>query len=199
MKTRLYQAFLMSFFSGAASLVIAETVNEIPIRGPVSFFTYDLDDSGMIDEQEFTSVQEDRQHQRAVQHIPKSNAPPPPRFVDYDRNGDGLINEDELLAGQRDQMLKRADMLDSAKAAGMGMGHIPLFSEYDLNHDGVIMEHEYLEAQAVRADERAKEGYMMRGLGNGHAFSDYDLNHDGEVPHQEFSAAQALQNKQAKE
>ena len=68
-----------------------------------------------------------------------------------------------------------------------------------INNDGVIMEHEYVEAQEARASERAKQGFMMRGLGNGKAFSEYDLNHDGEVPHQEFSAAQALQQKHPEE
>ena len=134
-----------------------------------------------------------------MQHIPKSNAPPPPTFDEYDRNGDGEINEDELLAGQKAQMLKRVDMLDTGKAPGIGMGHVPLFSEYDLNNDGVIMEYEFIEAQESRSNERAKQGYMMRGLGNGKTFSEYDLNHDGEVPQQEFTAAQAVPPKQALE
>jgi Ca2+-binding EF-hand superfamily protein len=199
MQKRLFQAILLSLVSGTAMLAGADATAEIPLRGPISFSTYDLDGSGIIDEQEFNSVQADRQQQRSMQRIPKSNAPPPPTFGDYDRNGDGSINEDELLAGQKAQMLKRADMMDTGKAAGLGLGHIPLFSEFDLNNDGVIMEHEYLEAQEARANERAKQGYMMRGLGNGKAFTEYDLNHDGEVPHQEFSAAQALQQKQARE
>jgi Ca2+-binding EF-hand superfamily protein len=199
MKTRLYQACLMSLLSGAFSLASAETEVDIPTRGPIPFSVYDLDGSGMIDAREFSSIQEDRQHQRAAQHIPKSKSPPPPTFDDYDRNGDGGINEDELLAGQKAQMLKRVDMMDSGKPPGVGMGHVPLFSEFDLNNDGVIMEHEFLEAQQARASERARQGYMMRGLGNGRAFSDYDLNHDGEVPHQEFSAAQASEYKHAAE
>jgi Ca2+-binding EF-hand superfamily protein len=199
MKNTLHQALLLSLLSGAVSLVNADLDEEIPIRGPVPFSVYDIDGSGMIDEQEFTAVQENRQYQRTMQRIPKSNAPPPPTFTEYDRNGDGQINEDELLAGQKAQMLKRADMMDTGKAPGNGMGHIPLFSEYDLNNDGVIMEYEYLEAQETRANERAKEGYMMRGLGNGKSFSEYDLNHDGEVPLQEFSAAQGLPQQEAKE
>ena len=89
--------------------------------------------------------------------------------------------------------------MDTGKAPGIGLGHIPLFSEYDLNNDGVIMEHEYLEAQQSRVNEREKKGFMMRGLGNGKEFSEYDLNHDGEVPHEEFSAAQALPQKPQQE
>jgi Ca2+-binding EF-hand superfamily protein len=200
MKLRLYQACLLTLLCGTVTLVGAGQAEvEIPTRGPIPFSIYDDDGNGMIDEQEFTSVQADRQHQRNMQHIPKSNAPPPPTFSDYDRNGDGGINADELLAGQKAQMLKRVDMLDTGKAPGMGMGHIPLFSEFDLNNDGVIMEQEYEEAQQARAEERAKQGYMMRGLGNGKAFSEYDLNQDGEVPPQEFSSAQTLQHQQAKE
>jgi Ca2+-binding EF-hand superfamily protein len=190
MKPKMNQACLMFLLCGSVTLVSAEADGDIPTRGPIPFSVYDLDGSGMIDEQEFSSVQVDRLHQRAAQHIPKSNSPAPPNFDDYDRNGDGAISEDELLAGQKAQMLKRVNMMDTGKAAGNDMGHVPLFSEFDLNNDGVIMEYEYLEAQQVRADERAKQGYMMRGLGNGKAFSAYDLNHDGEVPYQEFSEAQ---------
>ena len=199
MQTRMYQALLLTLLCSTVTLATADTGEEVPLRGPIPFSVYDLDGSGMIDEQEFNSVQEDRQYQRVMQRIPKTNAPPPPTFAEYDRNGDGQINEDELLAGQKAQMLKRADMMDTGKAPGNGQGHIPLFSEYDLNNDGVIMEHEYLEAQEARANERAKKGFMMRGLGNGKEFSEYDLNHDGEVPQQEFSAAQGMSHKQAQE
>lgn len=190
MKTTLSQAILLALLSGAFTLASAGSKEEIPTRGPIQFAAYDLDGSGIIDAQEFTAVQTERQQQRAMQHIPKSNAPPPPTFAEYDRNGDGGINEDELLAGQKAQMLKRADMMDTGKPPGIGMGHIPLFSEFDLNNDGVIMEHEYTEAQEKRVAEREEKGFMMRGLGNGRAFSDYDLDGDGEVTVKEFSAAQ---------
>jgi Ca2+-binding EF-hand superfamily protein len=199
MKITPTQAILLVLLFAACSLAIAESNSEIPTRGPIPFSTYDLDGSGMIDAREFSAAQSQRQQQRTLQHIPKSNAPPPPTFAEYDRNGDGGINEDELLAGQKAQMMKRVDMLDTGKPGGQGMGHIPLFSEFDLNNDGVIMQHEYNQAQEKRVNERAKQGFMMRGLGNGRAFSDYDLDHDGEVPQQEFTAAQAHQRNQKQE
>ena len=64
----------MSLLSGVVTLATAETEEEVPTRGPIPFAVYDLDGSGIIDEQEFNSVQEDRQQQRAMQRIPKSNA-----------------------------------------------------------------------------------------------------------------------------
>ena len=165
MKTTVSQAIIMAILSGAFTLASAESEEEIPIRGPIPFATYDLDGSGIIDAEEFTAVQTERQQQRAMQRIPKSNAPPPPTFADFDRNGDGGINEDELLAGQKAQMLKRADMMETGKPPGIGMGHIPLFSEFDLNNDGVIMEHEYTEAQEKRVSEREKLGFMSARSG----------------------------------
>ena len=43
---------------------------------------------------------------------------------------------------------------------------MPAFAEFDLNSDGVMTEDEFTEAHGLRISERAKKGYMMRGLKN---------------------------------
>ena len=59
----------MFLLCGSVTLVSAEADGDIPTRGPIPFSVYDLDGSGMIDEQEFSSVQVDRLHQRAAQAV----------------------------------------------------------------------------------------------------------------------------------
>jgi Ca2+-binding EF-hand superfamily protein len=198
MKKTLSQTLLSTLLMSSSCILVAvASAEQLPMRGPIPFSSYDRNGNAIIDKQEFSAVQAERNQQRSMLHIPKSYTPEPPVFADYDRNGDGGITADELLAGQKAQMLKRANMLDTGKPNGIGQGHIPLFSEYDLNNDGVLMEHEYIQAQQARVNARQKEGFMMRGLGNGKPFSTYDLDADGEVTPEEFSKAESLHQQQA--
>lgn len=71
----------------------------------------------------------------------------------------------------------------------------PTFEQYDLNNDGKITQNELEEARAIRMNQKAKEGKMLRHAGNAPAFSDMDKNNDGSLNPEEFRLHQAEQMK----
>jgi hypothetical protein len=65
---------------------------------------------------------------------------------------------------------------------GRGMGHnMPTFEDFDLDKNGYLHKEEFIEARTKRISERAKEGYMMRGLSNMMEFEDIDKDADGKI------------------
>lgn len=83
--------------------------------------------------------------------------------------------------------------MGQAMGPGAGMGrNMPRFVEFDLNNDGVLVEDEFLEARGRRISERARQGYLMRGLSSAPPFSAVDQNSDGMVTPEEFTVARSL-------
>ena len=109
MKRIFITAMLIGAFSLTVSVVQAQNVL---IRGPISFATYDANDNGIISEQEFNTIREQRQ--AAVKNSGRTgrgmtNAP---TFTAIDTDKDGQISEQELRVMQQQQQANR----------GMGRG-----------------------------------------------------------------------------
>ena len=75
---------------------------------------------------------------------------------------------------------------------GRGMGrNMPTFEDFDLDKNGYLHKEEFIEARTKRISERAKEGYMMRGLSNMMEFEDIDKDADGKITPDEFAQGMA--------
>lgn len=178
----------LALVAGFSALTVVQSA-EIPTRGPIPFAAFDSDASGAISEQEFLQG-----HAARV-------SPWAPVFSDFDTNHDAQLSPAELSAGQRARRQARTGMqrpgLEPGQPRGAGMGrNMPKFTEFDLNQDGVLTEDEFIEARGKRISERAKQGYLMRGLKNARPYSDIDSDGNGAVTPQEFAAAQALHRQQ---
>lgn len=169
---------------------------EIPARGPIPFTSYDKDSNGLVSEEEFNAVREERISTRAAEGRPMIGAAMALSFSEFDTNGDGQLTQDELLAGQKTQMEKFKGVgmrrgQGRGMRRGMGIGrNMPTFSEYDLDGDGKIVENEFNEARSKRISERVQQGYLMKNIVNAPSFSDIDTNGDGEISTEEFTAHQ---------
>ncbi len=167
---------LMCVPSMAPSLVQAE---EMPVRGPVPFATYDKDGDGLVSEGEFNLVRGQRMATRATEGRPMRGAATAPPFAAFDTDGDGQLTADKLPAGQRMQMWKRPGMSMGMSAGQQGRGMsrgMPVFPDYDLNGDGSIGEGEFARARGKRMAERVQQGYRLKNAGNMPAFADIDAN-----------------------
>jgi len=181
---------------------IGAQAEAIAARGPIPFATYDADGNGLITEQEFRAVREERMAARTAEGKPMRGAVGAPNFSDFDINGDGHLIPDELAAGQKAQMEKRRGMgmgmgMGQGRGMGQGMGrNMPAFSDYDLDGDGIILAEEFNEARSKRISERAQEGYQMKNLGSAPSFADIDANGDGQIDPREFISHQDQRRQQ---
>lgn len=167
---------------------------EITLRGPISFSTYDKDNNGLISEAEFNDIRTQRISAKGSQGKLMRGAANPPSFSTFDSNGDGQLTQDELTAGQQAQMANRQNK-KQAMRRGLGKGknkgkHMPTFEDFDLNSDGKLLEEEFYEARAKRISERAKQGFKMKNIGSAPSFADIDTNNNGEISDDEFSVHQ---------
>ena len=199
MKTSI-QPRLFALLTGLSALTMVQAA-DIPSRGPMPFAVFDTDADGVITEQEFMQTHEKRQTIRETQGRRTRMVPAPQMFHDFDTDRDGVLNQAELAAGQKLQQQGRDGMnnpgLPPGESRGLGMGHnMPKFSDFDLNQDGLMTEDEFIEGRGKRISERAKQGYMMRGLQNAKPFSEIDADGDGLVNPEEFASAQARHRQQ---
>ncbi|MCF6282648.1 MAG: EF-hand domain-containing protein [Candidatus Polarisedimenticolaceae bacterium] len=184
---------LMAGVAVTAPLVAAES-ESVPTRGPTPFATYDIDNNQSISEQEFYQIRSQRMGLRATEGRLMRRAAEAPSFAQFDSNGDGQLSRQELMAGQQSQMQNRRGRMGMGGAPGMGRsmrGNMPTFPEFDLNGDGLLTEEELYKARNQRIGERAKQGYLMKGLGSAPSFAEMDGDGNGRLTPEEFSAAQA--------
>jgi len=193
---------LVSFLS-VISVSVAST--ELPIRGPIPFSVYDVDGNGLISEQEFTQIRNERIAAKAAQGRPMKNKGNSPSFSSFDEDGNGQLTQKELDSGQQAQMQNRRNngrqSLNKGQGRGKGLGmgknsNMPSFSDFDLNDDGVILKEEFYEARAIRITKRVEQGYPMRNIANPPTFEDIDMNSDGGISPKEFSQHQVSHRKQ---
>ncbi len=102
-------AILIGLLSLSATLVQA---GDITVRGPISFSTYDMDNSGGISQQEFTTIR--KQHREAIKASGRlgRGASYAPSFEAIDTDHNGQISAAELAAMQANRGMGR----------GRGMG-----------------------------------------------------------------------------
>ena len=107
--------FKTAMITGLFSLCAAAAqAGDITARGPVSFSSYDMDNSGGISQQEFNTVREQRMEAaKASGRLGRgmSNAP---SFADTDTDNNGQISASELQAMQANRGMGRGQ--------GMGQG-----------------------------------------------------------------------------
>ncbi|MBL3619177.1 MAG: EF-hand domain-containing protein [gamma proteobacterium endosymbiont of Lamellibrachia anaximandri] len=193
----LYKSIFTILLSGTALFAAAQSPSYLQ-RGPVPFEAYDRDGSGAITTDEFNALRNERRAARAAEGRPMRNAAKAPTFEQLDLNADGVLGSDEMAAFRQQQMSQRPNGKGSGKGAEMASGrgagrgrNMPSFAEFDLNGDGAMTEDEFIEARGRRISERAKQGYMMRGLKNARPFSEVDQDGDGVVKESEFLQMQA--------
>ena len=196
---------LVSIFGIASASVLSE---ELPLRGPIPFASYDKDGNGYVSEQEFLDVRKERVAAKAAQGRPMKRAGNAPSFARFDENNDGQLTEHELISGQQKQMQnRRANKGKSfnqgqGQRQGKGMGrnsNMPSFSDFDMNNDNVILKDEFYEARAKRIEKRVEQGYPMRNIANPPTFEDIDINDDGGISAKEFKEHKQsqMQNRRA--
>ncbi len=204
MKTT-YKIIATALLSGTAILATAQTADTT--RGPAPFSAYDLNQDNAITEQELTAFRDQRRANQAQSGKALRNAANASSFSEIDLNGDRVISQNELATHQQQMMQQRSTrpngqpaMAGQGRGPGMGRGmgrNMPAFTDFDLNNDGVMTEDEFVEARGQRIANRAKQGYMMRGLQNMQSFDTIDLNQDGIVNPAEFSQIQ-MQHRQSR-
>ena len=117
MKKTLTAALIVGAFSLTSGLVIAD---DLSTRGPVPFATWDADNSGAIDEQEFNTLREQRQAAVKASGRQGKNLANASTFAQIDSNGDGQISTEELSAMQQGMGKGRQG---SRKAMQQGQGN----------------------------------------------------------------------------
>jgi Ca2+-binding EF-hand superfamily protein len=76
-------------------------------RGPVAFEAYDTNKDGIITQEEFQGVKNERMSAKAEANMPMRNASNTPEFSFFDTNNDGKITKDEYLKGQLERRQER--------------------------------------------------------------------------------------------
>jgi hypothetical protein len=71
-------------------------------------------------------------------------------------------------------------------------GPIP-FGVYDTDKNGMVSEDEFYAARGTRMEQRAKEGYLMRGAASAPDFSEFDTDNDGQLTKEELENGQMRQ------
>ncbi|WP_456386428.1 EF-hand domain-containing protein [Desulfolithobacter sp.] len=97
--------------------------NDLPLRGPLSFSDYDLNQDGVITEDELNTVREQRLAAIRQTGRPGLGMAKAPSFSDLDGNGDGQITREELMAARQSMWQQRGGRgMGRGKGRGMGPG-----------------------------------------------------------------------------
>jgi len=159
------------------------------------FAEMDVDRNGVVSEQEFNTVKNQRIEARAREGRQMRGLGNAPVFAEFDVNKDGQITPEEVAMAQQTRMQARSEQLMGQGRGqgmrGMGMrGNRPEFSDFDANADSYVTRQEFYDARNKRIEERVKQGFAMRGLATAPTFTDVDSNGDGKVSQSEFMVQQ---------
>jgi len=188
---------------------------QMPQRGPIPFYIYDIDSNGYISQDEFNTRRGQRMESRAAQGVPMRNMASEPNFMQFDTDKDGQLNPGELARGQQQQMQKRRSMrqgqgcmgMRQGQNMGMGSAHkIPRFEDFDKNKDSVLTADEFNSGMQQHMQQRrnVREGQRTGMMGQGQqgqkgmnrrnrpAFEDFDGNKDGYISEQELIEARSM-------
>jgi len=211
---------LIIAMTSISSPVGAQSV-DIPMRGPMPFAAFDTDGNGFVSEKEFNAAHGQRMAARAAEGRSMRGAASAPSFSAFDTNSDGQLTESELTAGRKAQMEKRRDM-SMGQGMGMGPGYGRGMGMWPGYGRGMGMGPGYGQGMGMGpgygrgmgpgygqgmgmgpgygpgmgVNERAQQGYQMRGPGNAPSFTDIDANGDGAISPDEFNAHQAQRRQQ---
>ncbi len=190
MKPLLKRIFIPVLTITSSTLLgITPVAAETPTRGPVPFKQFDTNQDGVISEQEFKELHQQRRSASAPPGNPMREAAAMPPFEFFDTNGDKTITPPELIAGQQlHRQRQKTKAAGGANRPGMKMPH---FSDFDLNQDGALTEQEFYDARNNRMSARASQGYPMKNAAHAPSFQDIDSNGDGRISPEEFLAHQA--------
>ncbi len=185
---------------------------QLPQRGPIPFFIYDINANGFISQDEFQTIRSQRMENRMNQAYPGQGPVSEPDFAQFDADKDSRLSPDELARGQQLQMEKqwqrRQDRrMGMMQGQGRGMGtapNMPVFEEFDQNNDGVLTPDEFSMGMQQHRQQRQASGQaqgmaMRQGQGRGMnrgrnmpKFADYDGDKDGYISEQELIQARSM-------
>jgi Ca2+-binding EF-hand superfamily protein len=102
---KLFKTMKLTLLIASSLSIVTTTViaDDLPIRGPIEFSSYDVNNDGFVSEEEFNTVKENRLEQKLSAGMPMKNADKAPSFSTLDTNNDGKLSEIELLRGQNKQ------------------------------------------------------------------------------------------------
>lgn len=92
--------------SSLSLMSVSIIAQDLPVRGPIPFSSYDTNNDGFISEGEFNEAKAARMSKKTAQGMPMRNAVNAPEFSTLDTNSDGKLTKIELLEGQNQQMQK---------------------------------------------------------------------------------------------
>lgn len=183
---------LAILLSGLAPITAA--VEDMPLRGPISYAAFDRDSNGFVSEADVTAMRRERMQARMAEIRARCDASSARMFSRMDTNGDGQLSREELAAVQRARMERRRwRETGYGQNTGRNMGMMrnrPAFTVFDLNADGEVTEEEFYTVRNNRIRERMEQGYRMRNLPNAPTFADLDADGNGQISAEEFAAHQ---------
>ena len=183
---------IASFITGIALAAAVAAQPQTP-RGPAGFHTFDQDGDGVITEQEFTTVREERRSQRAQTGAPMWGAAGAPAFADFDSDGDGRVTPQEFSDVQRQRMQSRPGM-GYGGGPGMGQGMGPGMGP-GMTGPGMMGPGTGPGASpGMMGPGMMGPGMMGPGMGRGMQmpeFTDFDIDGDGRLTAQEFYQSRA--------
>ena len=94
----------------------------------IPFSALDIDDSGLVTEQEFNQARADFMASRAAEGYPMRGAENAPGFAQMDINGDGVLTAEELATTRQ----LRREAMRGIQGQGMGRNR-PTYAYFDLN------------------------------------------------------------------
>ena len=113
MKTTKFLTMSLCIFG--ATMLAAET---LPLRGPLPFATYDVDNNKVITQEEFDAIKTERMNQKKESGRLMQNISNAPIFSDIDTNSDGVISQEELKIHQEKRYTNRVNQQNNMMNKG---------------------------------------------------------------------------------
>jgi len=172
---------------------------ELPQRGPIPFYIYDINANGSISQDEFNTIRGLRMKNWQQQGRPIQNMALEPNFNEFDSDNNGQLSPAELNRGQQMQRQKHRQMRQNQMAMRQGQAKgmnstrkLPKFEDFDLDKNGLLTPEEFnIGMRQYMQQRQAMRSGQRRGR-NMPSFTDFDGNKDGYISEQELIEARSM-------